>query len=101
MFRRKLLHKRLIELFGSENVYFQPPGNLNMEYPAIVYSREDIDGKFADDAAYLLRVRYQIVVIDKRPDNEVINKLLRLSLCSYNRHYISDNLHHDVFTLYF
>ena len=45
--------------------------------------------------------KYQLIVIDKLPDNKVIHKLLELPLSSYERHYKADNLNHDVINLYF
>lgn len=101
MASRLELQTKLEELLGSRNVYYQPPESVKMMYPAIVYSTNDIDKKSADNAAYLLTKRYEIIVIDKKPDNPVINKLLALPMCSYDRHYESDNLNHDVLTLYY
>ena len=95
------LQKKLEELLGSRNVYYQPPASVKMEYPAIVYSKNEIESKHANDAVYLKMKRYDVTVIDKRPDNPVIDKLLELPYCSYDRPYVSDNLNHDVLTLYF
>ena len=72
-----------------------------MEYPAIRYSRSDIDSLHADDIKYRNTTLYEIIVIDKRPDNEVIEKLLNLQYTSFDRHYIANNLHHDIIRLYF
>lgn len=101
MASRLELQAKLEELLGSKNVYYQPPESLKMEYPAIVYSKSRIDKKAANDAAYLLTKGYEIIVIDRKPDNPVIDKLLELPMCSYDRHYKSDNLNHDVLTLYY
>lgn len=95
------LQTKLEELLGSSNVYYQPPENLKMSYPAIVYSLDDIKRTSADDVAYLQTRCYEIIVIDKKPDNVVIDKILNLPLCDFNRHYVADNLNHYVFTLYF
>ena len=43
------LQKLLEKTLGSRNVYFQPPPNVQMEYPAIVYKRRKIDNDFGDD----------------------------------------------------
>ena len=86
---------------GSSNVYYQPPENLKMSYPAIVYSLDDIKCTSADDIAYLQTRCYEIIVIDEKPDYVVINKILNLPLCDFDRHYVADNLNHYVFTLYF
>lgn len=95
------LQNKLEELLGSRNVYYQPPESLKMNYPAIVYSKNTIDTRKANDSTYLRRTRYDIVVISKLPDNPVIDKLLELPYCSYDRPYKSDNLNHDSLTLYY
>lgn len=95
------LQTKLEELLGSRNVYYQPPNNMQMEYPAIRYSKSNINSRYADSMKYTTIDRYEIIVMDKLPDNNVISKILELPLSSYDRHYISDNLNHDVITLYF
>ena len=101
MASRLELQSKLEELLGSRNVYYQPPENIKMLYPAIVYSKDDIDIKYADNNNYNKINKYNIIVIDKLPDNSVINKILELPLSSYDRHYNEDNLNHDSITLYY
>lgn len=101
MKRRLELHMLLCSLLGSENAYFQPPESVKMNYPAIVYSRDNINSIYADDGVYLAKRRYSLTVIDKDPDSTLVGKVAALPGCSFNRHYTSDNLNHDVFTLYF
>lgn len=101
MASRLELQSKLEELLGSRNVYYQPPENLKISYPAIIYSKEDIDIKYANNKNYNNTNRYNIIVIDKLPDNNVINKILQLPLSSYDRHYNDDNLNHDSITLYY
>ena len=100
MSSRTDLQSKLEELLGGRNVYYQPPGTVMMNYPAIVYSKTRISSKFANDAKYSKMNCYELIVIDRKPDNPVIDKLLDLPYSSYDRHYESDNLHHDVITLY-
>lgn len=95
------LQAKLEELFGSKNVYYQPPESIKMKYPAIVYSKSNIESRFANNAAYSFLKRYDLTVIDHMPDNLVIDELLKLPYCSYDRYYKKDNLNHDVLTLYF
>ena len=45
------LQSKLEELLGSRHVYYQAPESVKMEYPAIRYSRSDIDVDHADDTA--------------------------------------------------
>lgn len=95
------LQSKLVEMLGSNHVYYQPPESVKIEYPAIVYSKTNIRITRANDSVYSKRNQYEIIVIDKRPDNPVIDKLLDMPYCSYDRHYNSDNLNHDVLTLYY
>lgn len=95
------LQKELERLLGSRNVYYQSPETIKMEYPAIRYSKSDIKTKFANDKPYVHKKQYTIIVIDRKPDNAVIDEILKLPMCTYDRHYTSDNLHHDVMTLYY
>lgn len=91
----------LEKLLGSDHVYYQAPESLKMDYPAIRYSRSIIDSRNADNIKYSKFNRYELIVIDRLPDNEVIDKILELPYSSHDRHYTSDNLNHDVITLYF
>ena len=93
------LQKLLETILGSRNVYYQPPESIKIKYPAIIYSRNNIDNNFADDIVYMQNHTYQIIVIDANPDSEIVNKISKLPMCRYNRHYTSDNLNHDVFIL--
>ena len=101
MDRRLELQTLFEELLGSRNVYYQPPESIKMSYTAIKFSRSDIDIRHADDTAYSKMTRYEVTVIAKVPNDPVIDKILDLPYCSYDRHYVSDNLYHDVLTLYY
>lgn len=95
------LHSVLQELLGSSNVYYQPPESIKMQYDAIRYSKKNIVSKYANDRKYSMMDCYEVTVISRLPDNPVIKRLLSLPYCSYDRHYIADNLHHDVLTIYY
>ena len=101
MSSRTDLQKKLEEILGNRNVYFQPPTNTMIQYPAIVYSLKRKESKFADNAKYLKLNCYEIIVIDKKPSNPAVDTLLDFPYSSYDRNYVSDNLNHDVVTLYF
>lgn len=101
MATRLELQAKLEELLGMKHVYYNPPETLKLEYPAIVYSKSRIETRKANNSTYSKNTRYDITVIDRRPDNPVINKLLDLPYCSYDRPYRSDNLNHDVLSLYY
>lgn len=94
------LHNSLLTLLGSNYVYFQPPSNIMLNYPCIVYSRQAKDEKFADNARYLDRTRYGVTVIDQDPDSDIPGKVATLPLSTFDRHYVSDGLNHDVYSVY-
>lgn len=101
MAQRLDLQALLEATLGSENVYFQPPPSVKMKYPAIVYSRDRVDIKHADNQPYKNEKRYMITVIDANPDSDIPDKVAALPRVTFNRAYTAENLHHDVFTLFF
>lgn len=94
------LQNLLEELLESKNVYYNTPESIKMKYPAIRYSVDRVRKKTANSTTYLIEKSYKIIVIDPKPDNEVIGKLLELPYCVHSNNYIADNLHHDVLILY-
>ena len=94
------LHEALCTILGSRHVYYQPPESVKMEYPAIVYSRNSIENTFAENSVYKQDHQYQIIVIDKDPDSEIVAAISKLPMCQFVRHYEANNLNHDVFTIY-
>lgn len=95
------LQAKLEELLGSKHVYYQPPENLKMEYPAIRYSKSDEEDIYANNIKYLSMSVYDLIVIDKKPDNPVIKKLLELPYSEFDRHYVADGLNHDVIRIFY
>lgn len=101
MASRESLHEKLKELLGNDRVYYQAPEDLKMEYPCIRYSKTNIVSMHADNMKYSNNRCYEIIVIDKLPDNKVIDKILELPYSLHNRHYVANELNHDVIILYF
>lgn len=101
MASRLELQSLLEELLGSRNVYYQPPESTKMSYDAIKFSRVGVQTMKANDVTYFGKNRYELIVISKKPNNPVIEKLLSIPYCSFERYYKADNLHHDVLTLYY
>ena len=95
------LQAKLEEILGNRHVYFQPPASLRMEYPAIVYFRNRIHNRTANNAVYNQTDEYTVTVIDKYPDSDIVRKVSQLPMCQHDRHYTADNLNHDVFTIYY
>ena len=102
MERRLSLHNLLKEVMdGSDNVYFQPPENVSIQYPCIIYGLTRMDPKYSDNRPYLMRTGYTVMHIDRDPESEVPGKIAQMRLCRFDRAYTKDNLNHNVFTLYY
>lgn len=95
------LHGLLIDILESPHVYFSPPPNIQMQYPCIVYSRDDENVRHADNTQYAKQKRYLVTVIDRDPDSGIPDKVSALPLCLFDRFFTTDNLNHDVFKLFF
>ena len=101
MAQRLELQSLLVSLLGSNNVYFQPPPTVTMQYPCIIYNRDSLNTEYADNNPYKSKKRYQVTVIDTNPDSDIPDKIAELPMCSYDRFYTADNLNHDVYNLFF
>lgn len=98
---REDLHEILCSILGSRYVYFQPPESMKLKYPCIVYERSYIRMMRADNIIYKASKEYTVTIIDEDPDSEIPDKMLELPYCKFDRHFVSDNLNHDVFRLYY
>lgn len=94
------LHQKLVDILGSPNVYFQPPENVKLKFPCIIYEREGKSVRFADNDGYFEHMQYKITVVDRNPDSELPTKIDALPYCRMSSHYVTDNLNHDIFTIY-
>jgi len=82
-------------------VYFQPPTNLKLLYPCIVYERDSAISAFANNRPYRYTKRYAVTVIDRDPDSALPNQLAALPLCTFTRFFTADDLNHDVYNIFF
>lgn len=94
------IQTKLEELLGSENVYFQPPENIKIKYPAIIYKIARQNKKLANDAVYGIVPVYEMKVVDYVPDSWITAKLLEDPKCSFVAGYCNSNLHYDVLNIY-
>jgi hypothetical protein len=93
------LHNILISI--TPYVYFQPPESVRLTYPCIIYNINSEKSLYADDYMYGNTMRYNITVIDKNPESDIPNQIRTLQMCSFDRKFTKDNLHHTVFNIYF
>lgn len=91
---------RILRGFTS-HVYFQPPTGTLLEYPCIIYKLSDIEAFHADNILYDLNSKYEVTYITRDPDDENRYNIAMLPMCSFDRSFVSDNLNHYVYTLYY
>jgi hypothetical protein len=96
---RLQLHSLLVEMV--EHVYFQPPANVQMQFPCIVYNVDSSQIEHADNYSYRRTRRYQVTVIDRNPDTDLPDKVEELPMCRFDRSFAADDLNHYVFNLFF
>lgn len=96
----RLQLQTLLESF-TEYVYFQPPVNIQIQYPCIVYARDNSHTEFAGNRPYRHAKLYQVTVIDRNPDSDLPDMVEDLSVCKFNRFFAANSLNHYVFNLYF
>lgn len=105
---KEALHDILCEVLGSpfpdgeDHCYFEPPADIQMKYPCIVYNHTNDQDDFADNIHYICSKRYTVTIVDEDPDSKIPNRLKNsLSYCTSDRNFASDGLSHFVFTLFY
>ena len=84
------------------HLYFNPPNNLGLSYPALVYTDTSGDTKFADNKMYIFDRQYELTFIYEDPDDETpFNVMSQLDYCRANRHFVTENLYHYTMVLYY
>ena len=101
MARPRIELQRLLENTVGDDVkvYYQAPTRLS--YPCVKFERSKIDVDHANNIPYLTHKQYTLTVIYRDPDSDLPDKISKLPLCSHSTKFVTDNLHHDVFTIYF
>lgn len=80
------LHNVLCEILSSlhpnceTHCYFQPPANIEMEYPCFLYNYTNDLDSFADNLHYQHSKRYTITYISHDPDSKISEKNEKYSI---------------------
>ncbi len=90
----------LTESNGDRHTYFNPLPSVRMKYPAIKYSLNNMNTRFANNGVYRNTSSYEVTLIDTNPDSEYVAKILQIPYCRFDRFYIADNLNHWTFTIH-
>ena len=95
------LDKLFKDTLGSNNVYFQPPESVRMQYPCIVWNLAKIPVQYADDKAYLKNPKYVIRYISTEPDDPMRLTLTEVLGVPMIQVYNKDGLYHYIYELYY
>lgn len=102
MIKRVELQYELEAIEGVKKVFFQPPASVRLSYPCIIYKLDGMYQRHADDESYLNRRQYLVTVIDTNPDSTIAEEVIRkFKFARFDRRFVSDNLYHDIITLYY
>lgn len=102
MARRLNLHEELTEELGIEYCYFQPPESIKIHYPCVIYKMDTGDTQFADDKPFLFRRRYELIIVSKDPDEELVDTIAyHFPMSRFGRFYTKDNLNYWTFQIYY
>ena len=94
------LYNYLHNISGVLFVCQQPPENIKLSYPAIIYKMATIRSKFANNDKYLRDTAYDITLIDTEPESPIVEDILKLPTCNLSQTYVKDNLYHYIFRVY-
>lgn len=95
------LRSELCDILGSDHVYYQPPESFKMVYPCIVINLSSADHKWSGDGLYFYENRYELIYMTKDSESTLREDIVRhFRMCQFDRHYVVDNLYHDIFTIF-
>lgn len=83
-----------------DNVYFQPPTGTMLTYPCIVYSRDNMQIRRADNRSYNMHDEYEIIYMTLDPDDINRDLIAELPMCSLTRSNPIDNLYHHYYRIF-
>lgn len=99
--RRLQLHSLLTAISGVKKVYFQPPTNVKLEYPCIVYERRRGNVQFADNLPFLYEQGYTVTLIDPNPDSLISDAIISFPKTIHDRFFTAGDMNHDVYIMYY
>lgn len=87
---------------GVGHVYFNPPEDLILKRPCIVYNRSNPDIKYADNKIYFYTTAYDVTYITDDPEDSVVDKeLIKIPYCRPGRPFPSGNAYNYPYTIYY
>lgn len=96
------LHTLLETVSGIKNIWFQPGASMTLSYPCILYEVNEDSVRYSSNKLYFHKKRYKVTVITRDPDSIIPDKILHgIPYCEFINSYVSDQLYHSVFNVYY
>lgn len=96
------LGKKLEEILGSDQVYFQPGTNTKFNhYPAIVYQFEGFSDRYAGNKRYISYGRYTVTHIYRNVKESLKDVFMdSFPFITFEDELRADGLYNDVYTIF-
>jgi len=96
---RELIQNELEDIRGVARVYYQPPENLRLKYPCIIYTYDGSrNTKYGSNKPYVEWPSYNVTIIDSDPESDIPDRFLKLmrrgNFVTFERLFTLDNLNH-------
>jgi hypothetical protein len=98
---RLMLHQALLDTYPGVKVYYQPPGDMLLPRPCIVYTTLQNEAAYASNQPYVIGTRFQVTLLADIPgyfDRKLMFYVPGVSVVN-NNGYVSEDVIHDVFTV--
>lgn len=87
---------------GYHHTYFEPTEKTRLQYDALVYKKLAPAVRRANDRAYAINDSWQITWISRDPETIVPRLILEhFAYCTPGAPFMSDNLYHFPFTIFY
>ena len=86
---------------GNNNVYFQPPESVKINYPCIIWNLSKTASTYADDRSYIQNPKYVIRYVSTEPDDQMRFTLVDVLGVPIIQVYCKDGLYHYIYELYY
>ena len=85
-----------------QHTYFEPTEKTRLQYDAMVYKNAGMFNRRANNRSYIIRNRWQVIWISRDPETPVPRMIQEhFELCEPGQPYMSENLYHYPFTIYY
>lgn len=96
------LHQKFINFMGKDMVKFQPSPNYKLTYPCLLYDYTGGRTEFSDNYPYVYCRRYTVTLISRDGESDLPDRFaMTFPMCVHDRSFITENLYHHIFTLYY